>query len=147
GDRDLLLRRDRHIRHSESGPRGAPRFAPHLLIVADHAIDLGHLREHRRLDLRGASGDDDARIGPRALQATDRLPRLRHRLIGHGATVDDDDILKAGRFRIATDDLGFEGIEPAAESDDVDRHQATDANSAGSKAPSYSNMAGPVIST
>ena len=40
---------------------------------------------------------------------------------------------------LAADRLRLAGIEPAAERDDVDGHAApTDANSAGSKRPSYS---------
>ena len=107
----------------------------HLVIVADDAIDLNHRGKHVGLGLRRAAGDDDARRGPLTLQAADRLARLRHGLVGHSATVDDDEIVKARAFRVAADDLGLEGIETAAEGDDVDGHYATLANSASVPAP------------
>src|SRR6478735_2956856 len=148
GDRDLLSCLD-----TKSGiERGAgvvPGLAPHLLVIADDAVDFRHIRKHPGLRLRRAAGDDNARIGPLALQPPDRLPRLRHRLVGDGAAVDDDGVGKSGEFRLAGDHLGFEGVETAAEGEDVDAHfsQATLANSAGSKRPSYSKSAVPVIST
>ena len=120
--------------------RGTPGFTARLVVVADHAIDLGHLSEHCRLYLRCTACDDDARRRPLALQFADRLPRLRHRLVGNGSTLDDDDVVKAGIFRVAANDFGFEGIEPATEvMMSVDGHQtSTLANSAGSKVPEIS---------
>ena len=86
--------------------------------------------------------------GPLALQPADRLPRLRHGLVGDRAAVDDDGVGEPGALGLARDHFGFEGVEAAAEGDDVDAHaQATEANSAGSNRPSYSNVAVPVIST
>ena len=126
----------------------APGRAAHLVVIADDAVDLRHVGKHRGLRLRRAAGDDDARIGALALQPANRLPRLRHRLIGDGAAVDDDGVGKPGSFRLAADHLGFERVEAAAKGDDVDGHvYATLANSAGSNRPSYSNSAVPVIST
>ena len=86
---------------------------------------------------------------PFALQPPDRLPRLRYRLVGDRAAIDDDGIGKSGALRLAGDHFGFERVEAAAEGEDVDAHcsQATLANSAGSKRPSYSKSAVPVIST
>ncbi len=67
--------------------------------------------------------------------------------------------LTDGRCRLAADHLEFGGGEPAAEGDDVDGHcrgptfdhakscRPGRANSAGSKVPSRSYSAGPVIST
>ncbi len=134
-----------------------PGLAPHLLVIADDAIDLGHLGEHPALRLRRAAGDHDARRGPLAFQLADRLPGLRHRLVGDGAAIDDDGIGKARLLGLAADHLGFEGVEATAKGDDIDAHirpqtdftpdQATLANSAGSKRPSYSKSAVPVIST
>jgi hypothetical protein len=55
---------------------------------------------------------------------------------------------ESGALGLARDHLGFERVETATESDDLDTHDyATEANSAGSNLPSYSNEAVPVIST
>ena len=47
---------------------------------------------------------------------------------------------RARGLRVAADDLGFVGVQPAAEGDDIDAHHAAPAvaNSSGSKRPSYS---------
>src|SRR3954467_6328595 len=83
-----------------------------------------------------------------ALEPADRLPRLRHGLVGDRAAVDDDGVVETGALRLARNHFGFEGVEAATEGDDFDRHgQATEANRAGSNRPSYSNSAVPVIST
>src|SRR5262249_21322257 len=125
----------------------APGLAADLVVVADHTIDLTHVGKHPGLRLCRAAGDDDTRIRPLALQLADRLARLRHRLVGDGATVDDDGLREPGTFRLSPDDGGFEGVEPAAEGDDLDAHDLSPSKSAGSKRPSYSNAAVPVIST
>src|SRR6185437_10280801 len=107
---------------------------------------LRHIGEHLRLGLRRAAGDDDAQRGPFALEPADRLPRLRDRLIGDRAAVDDDGVIESGALGLCAQNLGLEGVEAAAKGDDVNAH-ATDANNAGSNWPSYSKAAGPVIRT
>ena len=148
GDRDLLAGDDTKA-CVERRACLTPGLTPHLVVIADDAIDLGHLGKHFRLRLRGAAGDDDAKLRPLALQPPDRLPRLRHGLVGDRAAVDDDGVGKSGALRLAGDHFGFERVETATESEDVDAHysQATLANSAGSNRPSYSKSAVPVIST
>ena len=141
-DGDLLVGAD-----IERVARCAPSISAHLVVVADDAIDFSHLGEHRALRLRGAAGDDDARLRALTFQLADRLPRLRHRLVGDGAAVDDDGVGESRAFRLTADHLGLEGVEAAAEGDDVDGHQPARANSAGSKLPSNSKVAVPVIST
>jgi hypothetical protein len=141
-DGDLFARAD-----IERSTCLAPRGTLHLVVIADHAVDLSHVGEHPALRLRGAAGDDDARFGPLALQFSDRLARLRHRLVGDGTAIDDNGVHEPRAFRLAADHLGLEGVETAAEGDDLDAHHATGANSAGSKVPSYSKVAVPVIST
>src|SRR5262249_26690174 len=111
----------------ERGTHFAPRLATHLVVITDQAVDLAHVGEHRSLRLRRAAGHDNARIGPLALQAADRLPRLRHRLIGDGAAVDDNRLLEARALGLPRDHLGFERVEAAAEGDDFDAH-ATEEN-------------------
>ena len=106
----------------ERRARVAPGFAAHLVVIADDAIDLGHFGKHFRLRLRRAAGDDDAQVRPFALQPPDRLPRLRHRLVGDRAAIDDDGIGKPGALRLAGDHFGFERVETAAEGEDVDAH-------------------------
>ena len=43
--------------------QGAVVVRLQLLLVAEHEVDLGHGGEGCRLGLRGAAGDDDARVG------------------------------------------------------------------------------------
>src|SRR3546814_11712306 len=47
-----------------------------LLLVAEHAVDLGHGGEALRVDLGRAAGDDDLRVGVLAPRLADRLARL-----------------------------------------------------------------------
>ena len=118
-----------------------------FLLVAEHAIDLGHRREQLRLDLRRAAGDDDARVRPFALEAADALPRLAHGFRRHRAGVHHHRVVEAGRAARA-DHFRLGDVEPAAEGDDVDAHATPAlANSAGSNVPANSNSTGPVIST
>src|SRR5690348_16459908 len=72
------------------------------------------------VQLRGAAGHQDLRRGAAAVRVTDRLARLAHRFVGHGAAVDDDPVL-ACRSR-ARDRLAFSEVEPAAEGDSLDAH-------------------------
>src|SRR3984893_18235368 len=147
GNRDLFAGFDAESR-IERGARIAPGLAPHLVVIADDAIDFFHASKHFRLSLRRAAGDDDPRRRPLALQPADRLPRLRHGFVGDRAAVDDDGIGEPGVVSLTRDHFGFKGVEAAAEGDEFDAHgQATDANSAGSNRPSYSKAAVPVIST
>ena len=122
GDRDLLAGGDAET-VVECPARVAPGFAAHLLVIADDAIDLGHRCEHFWLGLRRTAGDDDAQARPLALQPSDRLPRLRHRLVGDRAAVDDDGVGKPGVLGLASDHLGFEGVEAAAKGEDFDAHR------------------------
>ena len=123
-----------------------PALRIELFRIADDAVDLGHPGKCGRLDLRRAAGDDDARGGPLAFDPADALARLPHRFRRHRAGVDYHRIVEsaggtADRFRLGD-------IEPAAEGDDVDGHEAPALlNSAGSNLPANSNSTGPVIST
>ena len=67
-------------------------------MIAEDEIDLGHVRECVGLGLRGAAGDDDARVGVFAARAADRLPRLAHGFGGDGAGVDEDRVGEPGLF-------------------------------------------------
>ena len=61
-DRDLLAGVDAEGRRArECRARVVPGLAAHLVVIADHAIDLGHAGEHLGLGLRRAAGDDDPR--------------------------------------------------------------------------------------
>src|SRR5215210_2128004 len=154
GDGDLFTGLDPELCSAfERGASRAPGFRAHLVIVAEHAIDFRHAREHVWLRLRRTTGDHDPQLRPRPLEPPDRLPRLRHRFIGDRATVDDDGFAEPGVLGVAGDHLGFEGVEPATKGDDFHAHvtphsrYATEANSDGSKRPSYSKLAVPVINT
>ena len=128
-----------------------------LLLVAEHEVDLVHAGKALRIGLRGAAGDDDARLRLLAPCLADRLPGLPHRFGGDRARVEDDhavaEAAEAGGVCLAAHHLGFIGVEPAAECDDVDRHHAAPCCSraqtpvAGSKLPENSHSAGPVMMT
>src|ERR1700730_11451435 len=99
-------------------PDLAPTPGAELLFVAEDEGDLGHVCEGGGLDLRGAAGDHDARIGALALEPAHGLTRLPHRFGVHCAGIDDDCVGYARRLRLAADDFGFASVEPATESDD-----------------------------
>ena len=90
-----------------------------LFLIADDVIDLVHGGEAGRIDLRRAAGDDDLGVGPLAARPPDGLPRLAHRLGGHGAGIDDHRRRQPGGGRLLAHDLELVGVEPAAESDDL----------------------------
>ena len=117
-DADLVRRIDTEIRQAAIG------LGVQLVVVADDEIDLGHGGEGGGLGLRGAAGDDDAGIRVFAPRLADRLARLAHGFAGHRAGVDDDGAAgscpRPASVCAIAHDLGFEGIEPAAESHDVD---------------------------
>jgi len=129
---------------------GTPGLRTELFLVAQDRGDLGHVGKAPGLDLRCATRDHDARAGALAPDTPHALLRLPHRFCRHRAGVDDDGVAQAGRDRRAADDLRFEGVEPAAEGDDINAHgrtrttrtisdQATGAaNSEGSNRPSNS---------
>ena len=126
----------------------SPRVRADLLLVAQHQRDLGHARKGFWLDLRRAAGDYDTGSGVFALELANTLVRLPHRFGGNRTCVDHDRVRDPGRLGFAPDHLGFVGVEPTAERDDLDAHSArASANSAGSKLPLYSCSTGPVIST
>ena len=89
--RGVLHRHD--VADGDFSPRmveAAPDCAIELFVVAEDAIDLGHVGEGLRLGLRRAAGDDDARSRLLAADLADGLARLAHGLGGHRAGVDDD---------------------------------------------------------
>ena len=61
-----------------------------------------------------------------ALQPADRLPRLPHGFRRHRAGVDDDRVVETGARRLRADHFRLVGVEPAAEGDDLDAHDAAD---------------------
>src|SRR5215471_1387320 len=154
-DSDLLVQADAKIRGAgEHASCFRPDVATHFYVVSNHAIDFRHGGETVRTGLRRAPGDDDPHLRALALEPTDGLTRLAFGLAGDRAGIDDHHIAnacgaKTGCSGIAADNLGFIGVEPAAEGDDVDAHVVAPAasNSAGSNRPSNSYSIGPVIST
>ena len=123
-DRMRGVTRHRHDVADRDAPIIGPRTCVEFFSITQNAVDLGHVCESIRLGLRGAAGDDEARLGMVAAQASDLLARLAHCLGGHRAAVDDDQIVLArgdGPHRLT---LG--GIEPATEVDDLgSAHAAT----------------------
>src|SRR6185312_17144182 len=125
-----------------------PYGAIELILVAEHAVDLGHGGELRAVLLRGAAGDDNASIRLLALEPADRLPRLAHRFAGHRAGVDEHRIGNARGCGRAPHRFRFHDVETAAEGDDIDAHGAgAFSNNCGLNVPLNSNATGPVIST
>jgi hypothetical protein len=125
----------------------APGLGLHLGGVADHLRDAGQAGEALGLDLRGAAGHDDASLRVLARELADRLPGLTRRLRGDGAGVDDDEVRVPGGLGLGAHGFRLVAVEPAAERDDLDRHHAAPAKSAGANTPSHSNSTGPVMST
>ena len=116
------LARGHDVGHRGPGA-GQPAFRLQLVVVAQHPIDVRQRGPGRGVDLRGAAGDDDARVGAVRGRAADRLARLALRLGGHGAGVDDDGVWSASvARRTAAHDLAFIGVQAAAEGEDIDGH-------------------------
>ena len=113
------LARRHDVGHRARGAR-RPAFRPQLVRVAQHAVHAGQLRPRRRIDLRRAAGDHDARTWPLARRATDRLARLALRLGRHRAGVDDHRVGQSGG--VAAHHLALVGVQPAAEGEDLDAH-------------------------
>src|SRR5215813_132982 len=102
--------------------------------VVEDEVDFTQRGVALRRERRGAAGDDDARIRMLAAGAADRLARLPLRLRGYGAGVDHDCIGQPGFAAGAADDLALEGVQSAAEGDDLDPgHAGRPPNCAGSK--------------
>ena len=55
-----------------------------------------------------------------APRPADRLPRLPLGFGGHGAGIDDDRVAQTGRAGGAADNLALEGVQAAAEGDDLE---------------------------
>ena len=91
-----------------------------LFLVADDARNFRHRGKARRIDLRGAAGDDDLRVRTLAAGAADGLARLAHGFVGDGAGVDDDGAAHAAAARQRTHGFAFRGVQPAAKRDDID---------------------------
>jgi hypothetical protein len=105
----------------------APAISQQLLGIAQHAMHAGQRRPGLRRDLRRAAGDDDTRLRPVAMRATDRLPRLPLRLGRHRAGVDDDGVVQpAGQV---AHHLALIGIEPAAKRQNIDSHAGKSSSS------------------
>ena len=58
-----------------------------LFGVGDHPVDLGHGFEPGRVELGGAAGDEDARVGPATAGAADRLAGLANRFACTGSPI------------------------------------------------------------
>ncbi len=88
-----------------------------LLAIADDARHAGQRAPARGIDLHGAAGGDDLRVGPFARQTADRGGGILLRFPRHGAGVHHDGARIAGQQRFDRGTLG--GVEPAAEIDHV----------------------------
>ena len=118
-----------------------------LVPVAYDLVDLGHGGVGLGRDLRAAAGHHDARLGPGAPRAADRLPCLALGLGGHRAGVDHHQIVEPGGLRVVAHDRRLEGIQPAAKGDDLGSAHAASASISGSRRPLKLCIAPPVIKT
>ncbi len=148
-DDDLFFPAEAERRRGfEMRARRAPGRAVELLGIAEHAVDLDHAGEGLGLGLGGATGDDDARIGPLALEAPNGLARLAHRFARHRAGIDDHGVVEARRSRVLPNRFQLVGIEATAEGDDVEAHSGLatrpsfPSRGAGWAAPAAANTAG-----
>ena len=71
----------------------------------------------------GASGDDDESVGIFALELANGLPALAFGLSGHGAGVDDDNVVRKPLNFLYNG--GFIRIEAASECNDPNGHGKT----------------------
>ena len=96
-----------------------PRRRGKLFAIAEDVVDFAHLGIGVRRNLRAAAGDHDPGIRALAPGPPDRLARLTLGFGGHGAGVNDDDVIQSGLGCLASDDLGFETVQTTAEGNDV----------------------------
>ena len=99
--------------------RRGPGRGFELFTVADDTVEFGQDGPGLGIDLHGTAGRHDPGVGVFAAQTPDGLARLAFGLGGDGAGVDDNRVLRICFVEMAADDLGFIGIEAAAEGDDV----------------------------
>src|ERR1700682_5465494 len=146
---DVVDDRLRRVCETERCARLRPGRGAEFFGVAKHLIGLGHGGESLRLGLRRAAGNDDFGEWPLAGQRADWLARLAYRFGGDGAGVDHHGIVEPRALGFAADHFRLGCVEPAAEGDDLDAHDAASAaaNKAASKWPLCSNSIGPVIRT
>ncbi len=112
GDLFRIVRAEGALERPERG-----RFE--LFLVADDVIHLVHAGELSRIDLGGAAGYDDLRVGTGAPRLANGLARLAHGLTGHRAGVDDHRVAKTGSVGVRAHDFGLVGVETAAKSDEL----------------------------
>src|SRR5262249_21121100 len=109
-------------------------------------MNLGHGRKCRRLRLRRATSNDNARIRLFPFEAADGLFCLTYRFRRYCARIHDNRIVDTGSGRLAPDHFRLIGVQTAAECDDIDSHDTPAlAKSVGSKRPLNSNSTGPAI--
>ena len=141
--RHLAGRHD--VRHDHGF--GARQMAgTELLRIANDPVDLGHGRERGGVQLRRAAGHDEPRRGPFAPQPANGLPRLTDGLRGDRAGVHDHRVVQPGGGRRRPHRLRFEGVQPAAQGDDVRRGHDQASSDPGSD-PLKLTATGPVIKT
>ena len=143
------MRRGLARRHDVGRPRagasGAQLSGLQLLGVAEHAVDLGQRGAARRVDLRGAAGDDDARV--RAARGAAR--RIAWRAWRSASAVTAQVLTMMVSVEpaagVAAHHLALVGVEPAAEGEDLDASCRD--RPRGRCAPVKAVATGPVIST
>src|SRR6185437_13626239 len=127
------------------GSGGAVALHLKLSLVVQH-----HIRERRvflRRQGRRASGDNDLPPGKLPPRPADCLASLALSFGGDGAGIDDHRVGEPGLPGRTPDRLALEGIEAAAEGDDLDRPHHQPPSKAASNEPSKLVAAGPVITT
>ena len=85
--------------------------------IRHQSVDFGHGGKLVALDIGGAAGHQQPRIGMGAPRAADRLPRLAHRLAGYRAAIDHHQVAFLRQHR--ADLFAFGNVQPAAERDNL----------------------------
>ncbi len=87
-----------------------------LFHISDNGICLCHRFERLRLDLRRATGHDDAGIRAPFPRLPDRLTGLAHGFVGYGAAIDDDQVGYIAQLLCKR--MAFCQVEPAPHGND-----------------------------
>ena len=85
--------------------------------IADYSVDFGHTGKRVGIYLSGAASHNYLRAGPLATCLANRLARLAFGFLCDSTGVEDDRIIQSGST--ASNNLGLESVEAAAEGDDV----------------------------
>ena len=87
-----------------------------FFMIAEYARDFGHIFEGFRFNLRRAAGYPHFCVGSAFMRLANGLAGLADRFIGHGAAVDNDDIVMPGK--LLGQGVAFCEVQAATHADD-----------------------------